>query len=312
MNSIETYQPPKVTSRESEESSSEEQFTDAAALGNLRALMGGLLPQQQSSFQSGLGSSTEEPANLLALLENLLAEDLPPSLAALVNGLKDHAQGGGDVTSDPAAADQVKALLQGLTAVSANENSQAREALMKALNQEPSTIPGAAPRPDVAAFPEAPPETANLGQAILQSLGNQSAAAASAASVVSTPMTADRIDHVSSLMSQMADRVLVTDPLHGQTQEVRIKLAENIMPGTEVRMWREDGGQLRVEFDTVSPYWARALNEASPLLSQRLNERLSLGENVQVTVNHQGQQPEDGRSRNRYTPWELAQQMNEQ
>lgn len=311
MNSIETYQPPKVTSLDSEDNKpKEEQATDAAALETLRALMGGLLPQQ-GGFQSVLGSSTEEPADLLALLKNLLEDDrLPPSLATLAKGLRDSLVAGGNVTSDPEAAAQMKALLQGLSSTGV-ENTQSllsvRDALTQAFAQESAKTDL---RPDVTPAPEAPPETASLGQSILQSLDSQSSAAAAA--TVGAPLTADRIEHVSSLMSQMADRVLVTDPLHGQVPEVRIKLADSIMPGTEVRMWREDGGQLRVEFDTVSPYWARVLNEASPLLSQRLNERLTQAENVQVTVNHQGEQPEDGRSRNRYTPWELAQQTNQE
>jgi len=159
---------------------------------------------------------------------------------------------------------------------------------------------------DPADTPPPPPGTSSLGHSILHSLGAHSSAAATP---VAHAPSAERVDQVSALITQMADRVLVTDPLHGQIQEVRITLADDLMPGTDLRVWREDGGQLRVEFDTVSPYWARVLNEASPLLAQRLNERLGQPEQpAQVTVQHHGGQPEDGRSRNRQSPWDLARQ----
>lgn len=165
-------------------------------------------------------------------------------------------------------------------------------------------------RLDIPAVAEQPiSDFANLGHSILHSMDSQSAAAAAAAAQVSGPATADRIEQVNSLMNEMADRLLVTDPLHGQNAEVRIKIAENIMPGTEVRMWREDGGQLRVEFDTTNAYWARVLNDSTTQLSQRLSERLNLPEGAQVTVQHESGQPQDGRSRNRHTPWEQEQEQ---
>lgn len=308
MNSIETYSPPKVSSLESDEAATTSgQPTDAAALEALRALLGG--HQQQQSLQdyseppAGGGSS-----GLLGMLDTLLAdENLPPTLAALVAGLQGALSGGGDAASNPEALGQMQALLTGLQPAgsAAQQTPAAYQPLVRALEQEMA-------REGQPAAAEFPLEAGSLGQAILQSLDSQSSTAAGvngAAPVV----TQERIDQVSALMTQMADRVLVTDPLHGQAPEVRIRLAEDIMPGTEVRVWREDGGQLRVEFDTISPFWARALNEASPLLSQRLNERLQLDGTAQVTVQqHQDGQPEDGRSRNRYTPWDLAGQTAEE
>lgn len=160
--------------------------------------------------------------------------------------------------------------------------------------------------------PATAPEPANLGQTILQSLGTQSVPVTANITPTEAPVNADRVEQVSALMTEMADRVLVTDPLHGQTPEVRIKLADHVMPGTEVRVWREEGGQLRVEFDTTSGYWARVLNEASPLLTQRLSEKLHLPDAVQVQVHQQDGQPEDGRSRNRQNPWDLARQADDQ
>lgn len=194
------------------------------------------------------------------------------------------------------------------------------QALLHIIDTRPEAAPASVMMPSFANLiedettpsQERPADMPNLGSTILQSLGHQSTPAPSVqANDRATPASAvERVSEVSHLITQMADRVLVTDPLHGQTQEVRIKIADSVMQDTEVRVWREDGGALRVEFDTASAYWSRILNDASPLLSQRLNERLPSGTEAQVTVTvqQQGQQPEDGRSRNRHNPWELAQQ----
>jgi type III secretion system needle length determinant len=194
------------------------------------------------------------------------------------------------ISNTPSAADALRRALE--DAFTSNSTRNAAQAKVD--------------RTDIPAVAELPiSDVVTLGHSILQSLDSQSTAAAQ----VSGPATAERIEHVSNLMNEMADRVLVTDPLHGQNAEVRIKIAENIMPGTEVRVWREDGGQLRVEFDTTNAYWARVLNDSTTQLSQRLSERLNLAEGAQVTVQHESGQPQDGRSRNRHTPWELAQQQ---
>lgn len=197
------------------------------------------------------------------------------------------------------------------------------QALLQILGDTSENNPGGVVMPSFAsliedepAIPsERPADTPNLGSSILQSIGHQSTPASSVqAGDKTAPASAvERVTEVSNLITQMADRVLVNDPLHGQTQEVRIKIANSVMQDTEVRVWREDGGALRVEFGTASAYWSRILNDASPLLSQRLNERLPSGTEAQVTVSvqQQGQQPEDGRSRNRQNPWELARQAQE-
>jgi len=194
----------------------------------------------------------------------------------------------------------------------ANRQEVLIAALTAFLNTDESVdVPSA--RAQVPVVDDASTEQAALGNAILQSLNQQSSQAASqqAVTTMPSPIIAERIEQVSSLMTQMADRVLVSDPLHGQTPEVRIKIADDVMPGTEVRVWREPGGQLRVEFETLSAFWARTLNEASPLLAQRLNERFASPEAAQVTVQNHGDQPEDGRSRNRNSPWELAQDQDD-
>lgn len=322
MNSIETYSPPKLGTLDSDEKvlGAEALGGEAGALEALRALLGGQ-PQAQSFGFSPDEGGEDTGAELLAALGDLLeGGGVPDSLAALISGLQQSLKGSGDIQSNPDAAAQIKTLLQEMqTSAFAVTDSTRQDkvrdllaAALRGLTADEKAVAGPADLASLTAeLAGLPPEGATLGHAILQSLGSQSAAAAEAATATTGPATAERIEQVSALMTQMADRVLVTDPLHGQTPEVRIKLAENIMPGTEVRVWRDDGGQLKVQFDTVSPYWARVLNEASPLLSQRLNERLQAAEPPVVTVREQGGQPEDGRSRNRNNPWDLIAQSNE-
>jgi type III secretion system needle length determinant len=181
-------------------------------------------------------------------------------------------------------------------------------AVLTSLLGEGGESPAAASSSVAKPVEASPAEPAALGHAILQSLEQQSSQAPALPStgVPSSAVMVDRIEQVSALMTQMADRVLVTDPLSGQTAEVRIKVADTLMPDTEVRVWRAPDGQLRVDFETASAFWARALNEASTQLTQRLNERFTTGESAQVTVQHHGEQPGDGRSRNRQSPWEPA------
>ncbi|GEP43733.1 type III secretion HpaP family protein [Brevifollis gellanilyticus] len=328
MNSIESYSPPKSTSLDEDSSIASDLLgSDAAALEALRALMGGAGTQQPAfgvTLVEDKSKLTPELSDRLAsLMQNLLDDgSVPPSLVPVLNSLGDKLKAGGDLTNDAEALSQLQNLLTTLKAEPAqspltiSNTPSAADALRKALedaftsNSTRNAAQVNVDRPDLPAVAEVPvSDVVTLGHSILQSLDSQSTAAATAAAQVSGPATADRIEHVSNLMNEMADRVLVTDPLHGQNAEVRIKIAENIMPGTEVRMWREDGGQLRVEFDTTNAYWARVLNDSTTQLSQRLNERLNLPEGAQVTVQHESGQPQDGRSRNRHTPWELAQQQ---
>ncbi|MES2596707.1 MAG: type III secretion HpaP family protein [Verrucomicrobiota bacterium] len=327
MNSIESYSPPKATSLDEDGSLvSDALGSDAAALEALRALMGGAANQQPTFGVTLVDDKTkltpELSERLASLMQNLLSDDsVPPSLVPVLNSLGDKLKAGADLAEDAEALAQLQTLMNSLKAEPAqspltiSNTPSAADALRKALEDAFTTSSRNAAqvnvdRPDIPAVAELPvSDVVTLGHSILQSLDSQSTAAAAAAAQVSGPATADRIEHVSNLMNEMADRVLVTDPLHGQNAEVRIKIAENIMPGTEVRVWREDGGQLRVEFDTTNAYWARVLNDSTTQLSQRLSERLNLPEGAQVTVQHESGQPQDGRSRNRHTPWELAQQQ---
>ena len=70
------------------------------------------------------------------------------------------------------------------------------------------------------------------------------------------------------------------------------------MPGTEVKLWKGEGGRLHIEFDTTSPQWAKILSESVSALADRLGARIHLHETPAVTVRHSGgDMPGDGRSR---------------
>jgi hypothetical protein len=161
--------------------------------------------------------------------------------------------------------------------------------------------------------PAAPVEAAvaqnsstTLGSTILDSFFAQSTVptAASAATASATPGAAgvdmtDRVAKVEALMHGMVDRVLVTDPLSGQNQEVRIKFQEGVLPGTEARVWREDG-RVMVEFISTRADSVRWLEGAVAALALRLDERILQAAPSQVTVNSGGDSPADGRSREQY------------
>lgn len=159
---------------------------------------------------------------------------------------------------------------------------------------------------------EVKPDT--LGSAILDSFFSHSsgvsAPAPAAAAEGASPM-AERVAQIENLMHTMADRVLVTDPLSGQNQEVRIKFQEGILPGTEARVWREDG-RVMVEFVSTKAESVRWLEGSIAMLSQRLDERLHQTAPSVVTVNSSGDAPSDGRSRERNTPWDQARQQQQQ
>lgn len=347
MNSIDTAAPTAVGTLDSDgKDLSSLLGSDPAALEMLRAMIGGVAPQQatlQPTVHVDAGGRNLS-AKIQALLTKALSdESLPKELIPIMTALQGRMSGKGLTTdagasfastpfSMPASASLpfseqtsagvfapedlalMKQMLSGMDSSAATPATDAalqeiRLALTAAMNPpaanvtEPFKV-----EPTETAQPPAP-DASSLGNSILHSLGAHSSTAPAASTAASHVPSAERVEQVSTLITEMADRVLVTDPLHGQTQEVRITLADNLMPGTDLRVWREDGGQLRVEFDTVSPYWARVLNEASPMLAQRLNERLGQPEHAAlVTVQQQGGQPEDGRSRNRQSPWELAQQ----
>lgn len=289
------------------ELSSESPFPDPGLIEALRELLGH--PAQASPAAQTISIPDEDKdsgsTHVLEIVQSLLSEETlsAASLPLLIQVRDVLAQTKGELNHQPEALAQIRALIE--TLPSETVPVPVRHPIQT--NEPPLAVPLEDSSDFIPVLEKPEQETPNLGHVILQSLDTQSSAsAANAVAAVNQPAHLERVEQFSALITEMADRVLVTDPLHGQTQEVRIQLAESVMPGTEVRVWREEGGQLRVDFDTTSGYWARVLNEASPLLAQRLNERLNLPDAVLVNVQQQGGQPEDGRSRNRHTPWDMT------
>jgi type III secretion system needle length determinant len=191
--------------------------------------------------------------------------------------------------------------------------SEALKSLVKTKPEEPLPLVSAGgPQAEAVVAAEVQPDT--LGSAILDSFFSQSSSVSAPAPVAGAEApnpVADRVAKIENLMNTMLDRVLVTDPLSGQNQEVRIKFQDGILPGTEARLWREDG-RLMVEFVSTKAESVRWLEGSIAMLSQRLDERLSHTSPSQVTVNSSGDAPSDGRSRERNTPWDQARQQQQQ
>lgn len=159
-----------------------------------------------------------------------------------------------------------------------------------------------------------PSEAATLGSSILDSFFSQSSRAVteSAPGVpVPAASTLEQVNKVEELMNTMLDRVLVSDPLAGQGKEVRIKFQDNILPGTEARVWREEG-RIMVEFVSTKAESIKWLEGSVYALSQRLDERLQTAAPSLVTVNSSGDAPADGRSRERDSLWDQARQQQQQ
>lgn len=145
------------------------------------------------------------------------------------------------------------------------------------------------------------PEADTLGAAMLQSWLNQSSPAP-----VQSPPQAPPVAPVQSLESVIADtvsRVLVTDPLHDDRREVRIDLAKDVLPDTQVRLWREEG-RLHVEFVSSTAVADNGLRDALPNLSAAIQKRQPETELPVVMLRVQAGgadgQANDGRSRQQY------------
>lgn len=142
------------------------------------------------------------------------------------------------------------------------------------------------------------PET--LGMAILQGMGQgvgQSSGSPGAESAAPSSPVMD-IDKIEALISKVANRVLVTDPVSGQNAEVRVQLADDLIPGTEIRLFKGEGGRLHVEFDASSPQWAKLISDSVSALQDRLSAKIHLHEAPLITVKESSSEmPRDGRSR---------------
>lgn len=153
----------------------------------------------------------------------------------------------------------------------------------------------------------AEPQSETLGADILASFFSQSQASGGVAP--SQAIAPSSRDELSSMITQMVDRLLVGDTRFNNKGEVQMKLSDSVLPQTELKIWRGEGGQLHVEFLSTSAESSALLASRLPFLAQRLNEQFANQANslpVQVGLNQnesQDQMPQDGRSRQRYEPW---------
>ena len=181
------------------------------------------------------------------------------------------------------------------------------QALLQGISASSLPVEETAPLP--VADTDAP---ATLGSSILDTFFAQSTAAIPAPVVADAgPTTSARVERIEEMINAVADRVMVTDPLSGQNKEVRIKFQDHILPGTEARVWRE-GGRVMVEFHSTRAESIQWLESTALALSQRLDDRVQQSAPSLVTVNSSGDAPADGRSRERHTPWQQAQQQQEE
>lgn len=146
------------------------------------------------------------------------------------------------------------------------------------------------------------PSPESVGAAVLQSFLQQSANAAllSAPVAASTPAAAPSLV---SLVAETVTRVLVSDPLHDGNREIRVQLAQDVLPDTEVRMWRE-AGRLHIEFSSPPAVAEGGLRDALPRLPQAIQQRQLEAELPVVTLQtsgaDSGSHPQDGRARQQY------------
>jgi hypothetical protein len=179
-------------------------------------------------------------------------------------------------------------------------------ALVAALGDRISPGPGVAAERSMPVRPgvseEALPVT--LGAAMLQSLASQSAGAVAVAAPAATAATVPALERIEALQQTLAEtvsRLLVSDPLHDGRREVRLTVAQEILPNTEIRLWRHEN-RIHVEFIAPAGVLDRSFGEGLPRLAEAIQQRQPQFDLPVVTVRGQGgfEQPGDGRSRQQY------------
>ena len=126
--------------------------------------------------------------------------------------------------------------------------------------------PGGAERPASAAVS---PGLPHAGDAMLRMMG-------------AVPRADERpAPSVGGLLEELASRLLVADPVHGQGREVRVAVKEQIFPGLEIRI-REEAGRLVVELSSPSPSDLALLRADAPAFGRRLGEKL--GREVEIRL----------------------------
>ncbi len=107
-------------------------------------------------------------------------------------------------------------------------------------------------------------------------------------------------------VQKMVERILVEVPSASSRREVRIELSAEVLPGTQISLYRE-GGRLEVRLHTTTEDVHRLLESHLPALKDRL-EKLQ-HETVYVAVERTAtgeEEHSEGRSRNRRTVWETT------
>jgi len=133
------------------------------------------------------------------------------------------------------------------------------------------------------------------------------------------PASVDTSERISKLMDQVADRVLVSHRSSSTDPEVRIKLRQTVLQGTEITIHHEQG-DLVVSLSVGSRELGEQLLANTGTLQSGLMDRLHEPVRVEVAVrpesgrndgaeNEGGQS--DGRSRNRRDPREELQELDE-
>ena len=89
-------------------------------------------------------------------------------------------------------------------------------------------------------------------------------------------------ERISELASAVAQRILVTDPSTGASQEVHIALKGDLLGGTEVRISQRHG-ELQIELRAPNPVVGQQLKAHTAQLQAALQTKLNAG--VQVVMN---------------------------
>ncbi len=131
------------------------------------------------------------------------------------------------------------------------------------------------------------------GERILATLGGS----------VEEPVRSDALSaqRLGELAQRLAERILVAPGDGTRSREVRIKLKDSILPGTEIVLERKQGG-VEIRFHVGDPGALPTLDAQLDGLRQMLETRLGDRLSVSITIRETGaddSMPNDGRSRNR-------------
>ena len=147
--------------------------------------------------------------------------------------------------------------------------------------------PGIAERPARARVEEEPPqdlvhEPDTVEPSIALAPEHMAGIATERPAPASAVPAGDPTQSAAATAREVVDRILVSVPQSGRTDEVRIGLNASVLDGSSIRIYRE-AGELRVVFEAPTEESQRFLAENRSVLQQTLAERLP-GERVQIGV----------------------------